>query len=369
VGSDQAQEAQLESRIAQQGAVVQSLVASFDQAQTHEALVQAQLSAAQLHLSIDRIAQSKATAVLRRIALYTYMSGADSSSIMGLFEGGDAASVVERQEYTGVVGAKVRDAIDAVEVDEQQTQSAEAVLSSAQAQAEASVQQLALQRKAAQSALDNDNALLATVQGNLQTLLAAIAQQREAAEEAEEQEMAEQAAAVLPPVTVLANPTPGQYANPLRGVGDLFPERVDQGVDYSGAGPIFAVGDGVVLSTDNSGWPGGTFISYRLTDGPADGLVVYAAEDIDPVVSVGQVVTASTELGTMYEGPDGIETGWADPSGDGVTMARDYGQFSGANSTAFGANFSDLLAALGAPPGVMQNNPPTGTLPPNWPQW
>ena len=125
----------------------------------------------------------------------------------------------------------------------------------------------------------------------------------------------------------------------------------------------------MVLSTDNSGWPGGTFISYRLTDGPADGLVVYAAEDIDPVVSVGQVVTASTELGTMYEGPDGIETGWADPSGDGVTMARDYGQFSGANSTAFGANFSDLLAALGAPPGVMQNNPPTGTLPPNWPQW
>ena len=107
VGADQAQEAQLESRIAQQGAVVQNLVAGYDQAQAHEALVQAQLSAAQLHLSIDRIAQSKATAVLRRIALDTYMSGADSSSIMGLFEGGNAASVVERQEYTGLVGAKV----------------------------------------------------------------------------------------------------------------------------------------------------------------------------------------------------------------------------------------------------------------------
>jgi len=74
-------------------------------------------------------------------------------------------------------------------------------------------------------------------------------------------------------------------------------------------------------------------------------------------------------LGTMYEGPDGIETGWADPSGDGTSMANDAGQFSGANSTAFGANFSELLATLGAPPGIAQNDPATGSLPPGWPTW
>jgi hypothetical protein len=125
----------------------------------------------------------------------------------------------------------------------------------------------------------------------------------------------------------------------------------------------------VVLSTVNGGWPGGTFIAYRLTDGPANGLVVYAAEDIDPLVAVGQSVAAATVLGTMYEGPDGIETGWADPSGDGLTMAADAGQFSGSNSTAFGANFSELLTAVGAPPGILQNNPPTGTLPADWPTW
>jgi hypothetical protein len=106
-----------------------------------------------------------------------------------------------------------------------------------------------------------------------------------------------------------------------------------------------------------------------LGDGPAGGLVIYAAEDIDPMVSVGQSVTAGTVLGTMYEGPDGIETGWADPSGDGTTMASDAGQFSGANSTAFGENASQLLASLGAPPGVVQNDPPTGDLPPGWPTW
>ena len=70
----------------------------------------------------------------------------------------------------------------------------------------------------------------------------------------------------------------------------------------------------MVLTTVNSGWPGGTFISYRLSDGPASGLVIYAAEDIDPLVAAGQSVTSGTPLGAMYEGPDGIETGWADPS-------------------------------------------------------
>jgi hypothetical protein len=124
-----------------------------------------------------------------------------------------------------------------------------------------------------------------------------------------------------------------------------------------------------VLSTYNGGWPGGTFISYRLIDGPAAGLVVYAAEDIFPLVLVGQIVTVNTVIGTMYEGPDGIETGWADPSADGITMARDAGEFYGSNSTAFGANFSQLLESLGAPSGVAQNEPATGTLPFGWPRW
>ena len=156
--------------------------------------------------------------------------------------------------------------------------------------------------------------------------------------------------------------------NPLASVNALSPERIDQGVDYSGFGPIVAIGRGVVLSTYNSGWPGGTYITYKLSTGPAAGDVVYAAEDIQPSVSVGQTVSAGTVLGTMYEGPDGIETGWAS-GGTGATMAMDAGQFSGSNSTAFGANFSQLLASLGAPPGVLQNNPPTGSLPNGWPTW
>jgi len=174
-----------------------------------------------------------------------------------------------------------------------------------------------------------------------------------------------------PPPTSPPSPQPGTggYTNPLRAIGGLAPERIDQGVDYAGFGSIYALGDGVVLSTVNAGWPGSTFITYRLSDGPARGLVVYAAEDIDPAVQVGETVTPSTVLGQMYEGPNGIETGWADPSALGSTMAAEYGQFSGSNSTAFGNNFSQLLSALGAPGGVLQNNPPTGYLPALWPQW
>lgn len=164
-------------------------------------------------------------------------------------------------------------------------------------------------------------------------------------------------------------PSPGAYYDPLRSVKDLYPERIDQGVDYSGYGPIYAIGDGVVLSVTNSGWPDGTFIAYRLSDGPAAGLTVYAAEDILPSVTTGEQVTSSTVLGTMFEGPDGIETGWASYAGTGATMAWGAGQFDGSNSTAFGFNFSQLLSSLGAPPGVLQNDPATGNLPPGWPQW
>src|ERR1700729_1012107 len=66
------------------------------------------------------------------------------------------------------------------------------------------------------------------------------------------------------------------YQNPLRAVSDLELERVDMGVDFGGAGPVYALGDGVITNAtgDSSGWPGGGWITYQLTDGPDAGLVV-----------------------------------------------------------------------------------------------
>ncbi|HMC69859.1 MAG TPA: hypothetical protein VKJ07_11955, partial [Mycobacteriales bacterium] len=225
--------------------------------------------------------------------------------------------------------------------------------------------------------------------GNLRGLLTAASEQRKAAQVAAERALAaaKQSAAAQTPATPPTTPAPSRvpvsspgpspspgpsspsgYRNPLRNVTALTPERIDQGVDYAGFGPIYAIGNGVVLNTVQAGWPGGTFIAYRLTEGPARGLVVYAAEDIEPSVQVGDTVTSNTVLGHMYAGPDGIETGWGDGFALGNTMARTYGQFDGSNSTAFGVNFSRLLVSVGAPGGV-QNTPPAGQLPASWPRW
>jgi murein DD-endopeptidase MepM/ murein hydrolase activator NlpD len=361
--SDQVRVSQLEQKIAADGEQVQELVTSYNQAVVQEEQATAKVQAAQAHLASDQAAANQALVGLRSLALQLYMNDSDTQASLQIFAGGSLTSSAAEQEYSSIANAGLRNALDAVNVDIKQTQADEVVLRAAQTQAAATVAQLGAAKDAAQAALAQDDALLSQVKSSLAIELAQAAQR----EEQEEEAMA--AAAAVNPTAYNFNPTPGTYDNPLRGIAALNPERVDQGVDYSGYGPIYAVGDAQILSTSNSGWPGGTFICYKMTDGPAAGLAMYSAEDIEPTVSVGQTVNAGTVIGNMYEGPDGIETGWADPSCDGVTMARDYGQFSGSNSTAYGANYSQMLAWLGAPPGVMQNDPPTGSLPPNWPQW
>ena len=159
------------------------------------------------------------------------------------------------------------------------------------------------------------------------------------------------------------------YSNPFRSLSPLTPERIDQGVDYCGDGPIYAIGNGTVNIADSSqavdGWPGGGYVSYTLTGGAAAGKIVYVAEDISPTVTVGQAVTPNTVIAMFNCGADGLETGWA--SGTGTeSLALQNNQWDGTHSTAYGANFSALLQALGAPAGVM-NAPAQGALPAGWP--
>ena len=111
-------------------------------------------------------------------------------------------------------------------------------------------------------------------------------------------------------------PAPGPppvYLNPLRAIAGLLAERIDMGADFGGSGPIYAIGDAVVTNATgtSAGWPGGGWITYQLTDGPAAGLQVYVAEDVTPAVQVGDHVTSKTIVAHMYNGGAGIETGWA----------------------------------------------------------
>ena len=165
------------------------------------------------------------------------------------------------------------------------------------------------------------------------------------------------------------NVTPyGGYVNPLRAVTSLVPQEIDQGVDYCASGPVYALGDAVVVNLYEPGWPSGVFISYRLTDGPAKGRYVYVAENVTPKVTIGQLVTATTVVGVVHDAKTCLETGWADPPASPERAAA-HRFYNGSNSTAYGLNFSALLQALGARPGLTQPHGSPGPLPPGWPTW
>jgi len=401
VGTDRADIAKLEQQIAAQGERAQALVERYDAVQARVNALDDQIAHDQTRVVADQGVEAAAMRTLRQVAITAYVSGsAADSPTLAMFGGTSSlAALSEQNQYLGAVNAKWDDALTTLHLDQHRTQDAQNGLRSEQAQAKTTLRELATARDAATAAIASDEARLTHASGDLRSLLAAASARRRTAEVAAERALAA-APLPAPSATPLPSPTPSTtpppvaapaatprptpkptpkppplpappssgYANPLRSVIGLSSERIDQGVDYTGFGPIYALGNGVVLSTVGSGWPGGTFIAYRLTDGPAQGLVVYAAEDIEPSVEVGAAVTTDTVLGHMYAGPDGIETGWADGSALPDTMARTSGQFNGSNSTAYGDNFSQFLQSVGAPGGV-EVPPSVGVLPASWPQW
>ncbi len=162
------------------------------------------------------------------------------------------------------------------------------------------------------------------------------------------------------------------YQNPVRDIGGLILERIDQGVDFGGAGPIYAIGPAVITnaSGDSGGWPGGGWITYQFTSGPAKGEQVYVAEDVRPTVTVGEHVTSSTVIANMFNGGDGIETGWAQPSGDSAeSQLPEAGSVNGAGPfpTDVGTNFDQLLHAVGVPYAPNYGQAPSGALPSRYP--
>lgn len=162
------------------------------------------------------------------------------------------------------------------------------------------------------------------------------------------------------------------YQNPLRGVSGLNPERIDMGVDFGGSGPVYALGNAVITNAtgNGAGWPGGGWITYRLTDGPDAGLTVYLAEDVTPAVQVGQHVSSFTVIANMFAGSDGIETGWAQQSGLSAESQLPEAGSVGGNGpfpTRIGLNFEELLQSVGVPAAPNRDQYPYGLLPASYP--
>ena len=157
----------------------------------------------------------------------------------------------------------------------------------------------------------------------------------------------------------------GQPVVAKRCVGHVLDSVVDEGVDYWGTAPIYAVGNGKIVNfqytpSEGSSGLGGfgpTWIAYQLTSGPASGNLIYVAEHCTPAsgLHVGQSVTANTMLCMMQ--PASIETGWA-ISGGGYPAAAYYCyselKQNGFNHvpTQWGDSFNDFIFTSGGPRGL-----------------
>jgi hypothetical protein len=153
--------------------------------------------------------------------------------------------------------------------------------------------------------------------------------------------------------------------------GSMFPRRIDEGVDYGGNGPIYAIGNGTVSFAGTGEWFAayGQSVVYKLSDGPAAGKSVYFSESCTPTVKAGDTVTPDTVICNMHgDNSPWTETGWAVGGASNQDIPSAHIGYNEC-ATVYGANFSDLLKKLGAPPGKIECGGPDETLPAGWPTW
>ena len=120
--------------------------------------------------------------------------------------------------------------------------------------------------------------------------------------------------------------------------------RIDQGVDFTGTGPILAVGDAEILQTGAPGWPEGGGVLYRLLNGPRAGAVIYVFEGIRATVHAGERVSAGEQIAVFVPGGS-IEMGFADAAG----VPLSHGEYTEGVETVWGHKMAAFLADLGGP--------------------
>ncbi len=132
------------------------------------------------------------------------------------------------------------------------------------------------------------------------------------------------------------------YVNPFALSTNLVTGRIDQGVDFTGSGPIVAIGNAKVLRVGAPGWPEGGGVLYQLMDGPLAGQVIFVYEGVDATVQAGQTVKAGEQIATFRPGGS-IEIGLADTAG----VPLSHAVYSEGMVTESGVEMFSLLQALG----------------------
>jgi len=132
--------------------------------------------------------------------------------------------------------------------------------------------------------------------------------------------------------------------------------RIDQGVDFTGTGPIAAVGDAVILATGAPGWPEGGGVLYKLLSGQRAGQVIFVYEGVEATVHAGQHVVAGEQIATFVPGGS-IEMGFADANG----VPLSHGEYVEGKETTWGREMASFLTSIGGASGL---SPSLGELSP-----
>ncbi len=123
--------------------------------------------------------------------------------------------------------------------------------------------------------------------------------------------------------------------------------RIDQGVDFTGSGPIAAVGDAEILATGAPGWPEGGGVLYKLLGGERAGQIVFVYEGVEATVQAGQHVSAGDQIATFVPGGS-IEMGFADASG----VPLSHGEYEEGKETESGKEMAAFLTSIGGASGL-----------------
>jgi len=118
--------------------------------------------------------------------------------------------------------------------------------------------------------------------------------------------------------------------------------RIDQGVDFTGTGPIVAVGDAKILAVGAPGWPEGGGVLYQLVSGERAGQVIFVYEGVAATVHPGERVAAGEQIATFVPGGS-IEIGFADANG----VPLSHAEYNEGEETEWGREMASFLGGIG----------------------
>jgi murein DD-endopeptidase MepM/ murein hydrolase activator NlpD len=140
------------------------------------------------------------------------------------------------------------------------------------------------------------------------------------------------------------------YVNPFLSAAE---GRIDMGVDFTGVGPISAVGDAKVLRTGAPGWPEGGGVLYQLLNGPRASQVIYVYEGVAATVKAGERVSAGQQIANFVPGGS-IEMGFADAAGAPLAA----GVYQEGDVTEWGREMQSFLDEIGGASSISLNFSP-----------